>query len=223
MRRVGPAPDGAPDATQFDVAISRDGRRVAWVELRINVVISTIDYRRYAARFDGGGIEQVAASGGRPFVAFFDTRRILREGLADSVQSRPDATTVDQGLCVPDPESAQNGTCGDHGPQAAYDPQGRHLRHPHVAASGRRLVATAYRTAEQIDNAVERPGQLLLFDTVTALPIRELTPGPAALYPSFSPDGRRVVFERDGTVRVIGVDGGRPRRLVKGAQPTWGR
>jgi hypothetical protein len=30
--------DGPSDATQFDAAISRDGRRVLWVELRINVV-----------------------------------------------------------------------------------------------------------------------------------------------------------------------------------------
>ena len=222
-RWIGPAPDGPSDATQFDVAISRDGKRVAWVELRINVVFDTIDYRRYASRFDGSGIEQVAASGGRPFVAFYDSRQILREGLADSVETRPDATTVDQGLCVPDPESEQNGTCGDHGPQAAFDPQGRHLRHPHVSADGRRLVATAYRTTEQIDNSVEQPGRLLLFDTATALPVRELTTGASDRYPSFSPDGRRVIFERSRTIRTIGVNGGRARRVVKGSQPSWGR
>ena len=196
VRRIGPAPDGPADATQFDVAISRDGRRVLWVELRINALSRTIDYRRYASDFDGSGIEQVAASGGRPFVGWFDSTRILREGLADSVEGRPDATTVDQGLCVPDPESEQNGTCGDHGPQAAFDPQARHLRHPHVSADGRRLVATAYRSDEQIDSTVEKPGQLLLFDVASALPVRELTPGPRDLYPSFSPDGKRVIFER---------------------------
>jgi Tol biopolymer transport system component len=222
-RRIGPAPGGAHDATQFDVALSRDGRRVAWVELRINVVFDTIDYRRYMASFDGSGIRQVAASGGRPFVAFFDTARILREGLADSVESRPDVVTVDQGLCVPDPESEQNGTCGDHGPQAAYDPQARHLRHPHVSPDGRRLVATAYRSDEGIDNSVEPPGQLLLFDVGSALPIRELTTGPGDRYPSFSPDGRKVVFERSGSVRAIGASGGRAKRLVTGVQPTWGR
>jgi hypothetical protein len=223
VRRIGPAPDGPDDATQFDVALSRDGRRVAWVELRINAVFGTIDYRRYAANFDGSGIGQVAASGGRPCVGWFDTRRILREGLADSVESRPDATIVDQGLCVPDPESEQNGTCGDKGPQAAFDPQARHLRHPHVSPDGRRLVATAYRTSEQVDTAVERPGQILLFDVATYTPIRELTRGPRDLYPSFAPDGRRVIFERAGSVRTIPAAGGRVRRVVKGVQPTWGR
>ena len=146
--------------------ISRDGKRVAWVELRVNVVFSTIDYRRYRAGFDGSGIEQVAASGGRPFVAFFDTTRILREGLADSVETRPDATTVDQGLCVPDPESEQNGTCGDHGPQAAFDPQ-----------------------------------------VASALPIRELTTGTSDRYP--------VIFERSGSVRTIGANGGRVKRVAR--------
>ena len=223
VRRIGPAPDGAPDATQFDVAISRDGKRVLWVELRINAVFRTIDYRRFASAFDGSGIEQVASSGGRPFVGWFDTTRILREGLADSVESLPDAMTVDQGLCVPDPESEQNGTCGDHGPQAAYDPHGRHLRHPHVSPDGKRLVATAYRTDDEVDDAVEKPGQLLLFDVSTALPIRELTRGPSDLYPSFSPNGRKVIFERSGSVRTIGANGGRVKRVAQGTQPTWGR
>ena len=196
---------------------------MAWVELRINTVFDAVDYRRYMATFAGGDIQQVAASGGRPFVAFFDATRILREGLADSVESRPDVVTVDQGLCVPDPESEQNGTCGDHGPQAAFDPQARHLRHPHVSPDGKRLVATAYRSAEKVDNAVDAPGQLLLFDTATALPIRELTTGASDRYPSFSPDGRKVIFERSGSVRVIGASGGHAKRVVKGAQPTWGR
>jgi hypothetical protein len=223
VRRIGPAPGGPPDATQFDVAISRDGRRVAWVELRVNTVFDAIDYRRYMATFAGSDIQQVAASGGRPFVAFFDATRILREGFADSVESRPDVVTVDQGLCVPDPESEQNGTCGDHGPQAAFDPQARHLRHPHVSPDGKRLVATAYRRDDKVDNAVDAPGQLLLFDTATALPIRELTTGASDRYPSFSPDGRKVIFERSGSVRVIGASGGRVKRVIKGAQPTWAR
>ena len=223
VRTIGPAPDGARDASQFDVAISRDGKRVLWVELRINALSRTIDYRRFASDFDGSGIEQVASSGGRPFVGWFDTTRILREGLADSVEARPDAITVDQGLCVPDPESEQNGTCGDKGPQAAFDPQARHLRHPHVSPDGRRLVATAYRSDDQVDNTVETPGQLLLFDVASALPIRELTPGPSDLYPSFSPNGRSVIFERSGSVRTIGASGGRAKRVVKGTQPTWGR
>lgn len=49
VTRIGPAPGGPRDATQFDAAISPDGKRVAWVEQRVNVVFNTIDYRRYMA------------------------------------------------------------------------------------------------------------------------------------------------------------------------------
>jgi hypothetical protein len=56
-----------------------DAKRLAWVELRTNVVFGTFDYRRYVANADGSSPRQVAASGGRPFVAFYDASRI--EGL----------------------------------------------------------------------------------------------------------------------------------------------
>jgi hypothetical protein len=84
-------------------------------------------------------------------------------------------------------------------------------------------VATAYRTDERVDNTVEAPGQLLLFDVASALPIRELTTGARDLYPSFSPDDNKVIFERSGRVRTIAVNGGPVKRVVRGIQPTWGR
>jgi Tol biopolymer transport system component len=225
VRRLAPAPDGPRDATQFDVAISRDGRRVLWTELRINVSTfpSTIDYRRYMATFEGRQTQQVAASGGRPFAAFFDTARPMREGITDEFENRPDATTVDQGLCVPDPESRQNGTCGDKGPQAAFDPAGRHLRHPAVSPDGRLLVATAYASEDSVDNNLDRNGDLVLFDVRTALPARTLVATGDAGYGSFTADGRRVVFERGGRVWTVPASGGRARRLLSGRQPTWGR
>ena len=61
--------DGPRDATQFDVAISPGGKRVAWVEIRANVVFGGSDFRRYSARVDGGDARQEASNGGRPFVA----------------------------------------------------------------------------------------------------------------------------------------------------------
>jgi hypothetical protein len=157
-------------------------------------VFNTIDYRRYAAGFDGSGAEQVAASGGRPFVAYYDTRRILREGLADSVESRPDATTVDQGLCVPARLAGRQAARRHRLPRRRPDRQ-----------RGRAAGAAA-----AVRHAI-------------ALPIRELTTGASDGYPSFSPNGRKVTFERAGSVRVIAAAGGRARRLVKGTQPTWGR
>jgi Tol biopolymer transport system component len=222
VKRIGPAPDGPRDATQFDVAISRDGRRVAWVELRVNVVFSTIDYRRYMANVDGSEARQVAGSGGRPFVAFFDATRIVREGITDAFDARPDFRAVDQGLCVPDPESEQNGTCGDKGPQVAYDPAGRHLRHPAVAPGGKLAVAAAYAGGEDIDDVPDHAGAIVLFAPGTALPVRTLSQGPDDAYPSFAPDGKSVIFEHDGVVRRVPVGGGAARRVVRGKQPTWG-
>ena len=40
-------------------------------------------------------------------------------------------------------------------------------------------------------------------------------------WPSWSPDGRRIVFHRDGHVHVIGVDGVGEVRLAEGQWPTW--
>jgi WD40-like Beta Propeller Repeat len=224
VRRIPPFRDGARDATQFDVALSPDGSQVAWVELRINVVFNTIDYRRYATRFDGSRSRQVAASGGRPFVAWGSPTRTLREGLTIETDDRQTGESVDSGLCIASPGSAQNGTCrGPGARQLAFDPSGRHLRHPDVF--GRRLAATAYAYAgADPDNSIQRPGSIALFDTTTAQPIRDLTSATTDSSPVFSPDGRRVAFERRGSVFTVPVSGGRPQRLLRGArEPSWSR
>lgn len=222
-RRIPAFRDGPRDATQFDVALSRDGRQVLWVELRINVVFDTIDYRRYAARFDGAGARQVASSGGRPFAAWAGDQ-VLREGLTVPTDERQTGEDVDQGLCTPSAASGENGTCrGDDARQLAFDPSGRHLRHPDVA--GRLLVATAYAFEEGTpDSAIQRPGAIALFDTATGAPIRDLTRGPADSSPVFAPDARRVAFERGGAVWTVPVAGGQARRVLRGArEPAWSR
>ena len=48
--------------------------------------------------------------------------------------------------------------------------------------------------------------------------IRPLTRGS---WPSWSPDGRRIAFQRDGAVHVIGADGSDEIRLTPGAHPAW--
>jgi len=222
-RRIGPAPGGPPDATQFDAAVSPDGRHVAWVELRINVVFDTIDYRRYVARIDGSRSEQVAASGGRPFVAWASNAITLREGLTVETDEQQTDESPDSGLCTASPGSAQNGTCrGPGARQFAFDSTGRHLRHPDVF--GHRLVATAYPYTGGPDNAIQRPGSIALFDTRSALLVRNLTEATTDTSPGFSPDGRRVAFERRGAVYTVPVAGGAAQRLLRrAAEPTWSR
>ena len=61
-----------------------------------------------------------------------------------------------------------------------------------------------------------------LFRVGEALPVRDLTTSTDDSYPSFAPDGRSVVFERGGVLRVVATGGGAARRLVRGSQPTWG-
>jgi len=226
VTRIQPAPDGPRDATQFDVAIAPDGKRVAWVEQRVNVVFGTIDYRRYMANADGSSARQVAASGGRPFVAFYDSSRILREGLTEAVDAMQEGEPVDSGLCVPSPTTQTNGTCRGAGGalQVAFDAAGRHLRHPSMSPRRDLLVATAYSTAEQIDDAIERPGQIALYDARTSRLVRNLTTGTRDSGPVFSPDGSRVAFSRGSAIWTVPAEGGTAKRLVaRGTQPAWGR
>ena len=227
VTRIGPAPDGARDATQFDVAISPDGKRVAWVQQRVNVVFNTIDYRRYMANADGSSPRQVAvvAAGGRSWRS--TTRsRILREGLTEAVDAMQEGESVDAGLCVPSPTTATNGTCRGAGGalQVAFDAAGRHLRHPAMSPSRDRLVATAYTSTESIDNAIEQPGQIVLFDARTAKLVANLTSGARDSGPVFSPDGTRVAFTRGSSIWTVPAKGGAAKRLVaRGTQPAWGR
>lgn len=107
--------------------------------------------------------------------------------------------------------------------QLAFDPTGRHLRHPDVF--GKRLVATAYAyDGGDPDDSIQRPGSIALFDTTTARPIRDLTSAATDGSPVFSPDGRRVAFERRGSVFAVPVSGGRARVLLRRArEPSWSR
>jgi len=214
--RIAPGPGSARDATQFDAAMSPDGKRVAWVETRINVTFGGSDFRRYVATVTGASPRQVAANGGRPFVAWYDAATIVREGPpADTPPLAPDNS-----LCLPDPATATNGVCGR---LLARDPA-RHLRHPSVSPDRRFVVAAAYAPPAGNDLAIDHAGAIVLFDAATGAVVRELTRGPGDGGPVFSPDGRSVAFERSGSIWRVPVAGGRATRIVRGArQPAWGR
>jgi hypothetical protein len=213
--------DGPRDATQFDVAMSPGAKRVAWVEIRANVVFGGFDFRRYSARVNGGDARQEASNGGRPFVGWASDSQIIREGIGPGF----DGDSVDAGLCVPAPQSETNGTCIEGSRQLALDPAGRHLRHPSLAPGGRLLAATAYAySAPDIDGSIERPGAIALYDATSSAPVRDLTAGPADSYPSFAPNVKVVAFERGGAVWTVRTSGGKPKRLLRGArQPTWSK
>jgi Tol biopolymer transport system component len=52
---------------------------------------------------------------------------------------------------------------------------------------------------------------------------RQLTDGPQDVHPAWSPDGRAIVFSRNGRLYVVNLETKRLRSLaVRGLEPTWG-
>ena len=93
------------------------------------------------------------------------------------------------------------------------------LSAPAVSPDGR-LLAVARSPAEQNAGV----GPIVLYDIATGQPVRALTTGADDGLPTFSPDGRRIAFNRGRDIYVIAVDGaaGSERRIVTGGlQPVW--
>ena len=63
-----------------------------------------------------------------------------------------------------------------------------------------------------------RPTEFIFLADANGIVLGQLTEGS---WPSWSPDGRRIAFHRDGRVRVIGVDGASDTGLAVGQWPTW--
>jgi dipeptidyl aminopeptidase/acylaminoacyl peptidase len=96
----------------------------------------------------------------------------------------------------------------------ARDPS-RDLFNPAFSPDGT-LVAVVRAPSAEIGK-----GEIVLYDTVMAAPVRTLATG-ADTQPAWSPDGRRLAFERGGNLYMVGVGGGRAHRIVRGGrQPVW--
>jgi Tol biopolymer transport system component len=65
-------------------------------------------------------------------------------------------------------------------------------------------------------------GAIVIYDVATTAPVRELVGGENT-QPTWSPDGKRIAFERGGDLFVARATGApRVRRILKGGvQPTW--
>jgi Tol biopolymer transport system component len=75
-----------------------------------------------------------------------------------------------------------------------------------------------------IDDAIERPGQIVLFDARASKLAANLSTGSSDSGPVFSPDGKRVAFTRGSSIWTVPAKGGVAKRLVaRGTQPAWGR
>lgn len=104
------------------------------------------------------------------------------------------------------------------GRDLARDPA-NDLSAPALSADGR-LLAVARSPVAQ-DAAT---GPIVLYDLAGGRPARTLTTGADDGLPSFSPDGRKLAFNRGNDIYVIATNGrpGSERRVIRnGTQPVW--
>jgi hypothetical protein len=107
----------------------------------------------------------------------------------------------------------------------AVDPI-RDLWGPAGSPNGRYIAAAAAPRPGPNETTTKLDGYIALYSAGTAQLVRNLTHGQHDSYPTWSPDGSLIAFNRGHSIYVIHADGsdaGRPRLLVRsGIQPTWG-
>jgi WD40-like Beta Propeller Repeat len=62
---------------------------------------------------------------------------------------------------------------------------------------------------------------IFLYDAGTGNRLRQLDAGSRDNWPTFSPDGQFVLFERSGTIYKVPTSGGTATQFVAGSEPTW--
>ena len=197
------APDGTGKRRLTDagthtwLSASADGRRLA-------VVRDT-----FAHVLDGRG-RQVAGADGAD-------RDVVARAVADTGWFGPRLTRSDNGDDPPFPLTVCLLAVNTEFPcerDVARDPA-QDVFAPAFSPDGT-LVAVVQAPGED-DGA----GPIVLYDAATAAAVRVLTGGPDE-HPSWSPDGKRIAFERDGRLFVARATGRpRERRIGRGEQPVW--
>jgi WD40 repeat protein len=121
-----------------------------------------------------------------------------------------DADPFPYGICV-----LATNTDFQCGSDAARDPT-RDLFNPAFSPDGR-LVAVVESPSTTVG-----AGAIVIYDVATAAPVRRLVAGENT-QPTWSPDGRRIAFERGGDIYVANATGApRARRVLRGGeQPSW--
>jgi hypothetical protein len=96
----------------------------------------------------------------------------------------------------------------------AADP-GHDLWSPAASPNGRFIAATRAPVKKFA-------GEIALYNSATGARVRSVTPGARAdSHPSWSPDGKRIVFTRGRALYVVQATGGPARRIAAGIQPVW--
>ena len=180
--------------------ISPDGGKVATIELVPEVVspVPTLSPYLYLQTAAGGGRDTVARAS--PLTGWLG-RRLMR---ADRAPGSP----FEQGICL------LTSNAGFECERSVAAEAGRDLWGP-ATSPNRKLIAA---TRAPVDKVT---GGIALYDAKTGRRRRTLTNASRDSQPSWSPDGKRIAFTRGRSIFVVAARGGRPRRVVAGAQPVW--
>ena len=152
----------------------------------------------FLARASGAGRDTVARS---TATTGWLGSRLMRD---ESSGTSP----FEQGICL----LASNTSFECRRP-VAVDP-GHDLWGP-VASPNRRLIAAARAPLKRF------AGEIAIYRSTTGARVRSVTTGTADSQPSWSPDGKRIVFTRGRSLYVVRATGGAARRIGGGIQPVW--
>ena len=187
--------------------IRPDGRQLATIEL----VPETLQFLPppappqrvltpylFLVRASGAGRDTVARS---TATTGWLGRRLMRDENAD-------ASPFEQGICL-----LASNTGFECGRPVAVDP-GHDLWGPAASPNGR-FIAAARAPVNRF------AGEIAIYRSATGARVRSVTTGTDDSQPSWSPDGKRIVFARRRSLYVVRATGGRARRIAAGIQPVW--
>jgi hypothetical protein len=186
--------------------IRPDGRQLATIEqvpdilvppppsLPINVLTPYL----FLASASGAGRDTVARS---TATTGWLGNRLMRDDPAN-------AEPFEQEICL----LASNAD-SDCARPLAVDP-GHELWGPAASPDGR-FIAVARAPLKKY------AGEIALYNSATGARVRSVTTGAGDSQPSWSPDGKRIVFTRGRALYVVPAAGGPARKIAAGIQPVW--